>query len=150
LSEFKNKLREDYQMMHDKNIKVCVSGLTQKRINFEEFLSKQWGDGYIYMIEFTDNIKAIKNLKTLDTYEVKHELLEFLFDSENKNGGPHKIEIFKNDTHQLNDFTEHTLDVFLESTKEIRQSRAHDFSKMYRSLSKSKAPKVQLKQNIKK
>lgn len=154
LSEFKNKLYEDYIYIHSKDLKVCVNGLTTKRINIDEFLSKQWSDAYFYMIKFTDNNKAIKTLNKLDTYTEKNELIEYFFDSESKTGGPRKIEIFQNEEHQLHDYNELTLDFFLESTKEIRQSRPHNFSKdkqiPNRSLSKPKVSKNQLKQNIKK
>ncbi len=58
--------------IHSRDLKVCVSGLTTKRINIDEFLGKQWSDAYCYMIKFTDNSKAIKNLVKLDTYTEKN------------------------------------------------------------------------------
>ena len=99
------------------------------------------------MIKFTDNSKAIKNLSKLVDYSLKIYLIEYIFDSENKHGGPKKIEIFENDDHKLDDFNLHSLDFFLESTKEIRESRPHNFIKTehsnssHRSHSKSKVSK---------
>lgn len=99
------------------------------------------------MIKFTDNNKAIKNLSKLCDFSQKIYLLEYLFDSENKHGGPKKIEIFENEDHKLDDFNLHTLDFFLESTREIRESRPHNFIKTehsnssHRSHSKSKVSK---------
>jgi hypothetical protein len=40
LTEFKNKLPEAYGLMHAKDLKVCVSGLTTTKINIEDFLAK--------------------------------------------------------------------------------------------------------------
>lgn len=72
ISEFKTKLYEEYMNIHSRDLKVCVSGLTTKRINIDEFLGKHWSDAYCYMIKFTDNSKAIKNLIKLDTHTEKN------------------------------------------------------------------------------
>ena len=40
LIEFKNKLPEAYCLMHARDLKVCVSGLTTTKINIEDFLAK--------------------------------------------------------------------------------------------------------------
>lgn len=106
-----------------------MSGLTTTKINIEDFLSKRWSDAYIYMVKYTDNSKAIKNLSKLGDFSEKIHLIEYQFDCENKNGGPKKIEIFENDDHKLDDFNLLSLDLFLESTKEIRESRPHSFVK---------------------
>jgi hypothetical protein len=126
---------------------VCVSGLTTTKINIEDFLAKQWSDAYIYMIKFTDNNKAFKNLSKLSVHSEKIYLIEYLFDSESRYGGPKKIEIFENDDHKLDDFSLHSLEFFLESTREIRESRPHNFIKhensnsSHRSHSKSNLSK---------
>jgi hypothetical protein len=86
------------------------------------------------MIKFTDNIKAINGLKSLESHDQRIELIEYLFDAKRKSGGPRRIEIFTHEEHQLYDFNEHTLDDFLESIKELLASRPH----IYKDRSQSK------------
>jgi hypothetical protein len=114
---------------------VFVQGLSEpkkklpnggpQRLYIDEFIENQWSEGYYYQTKFTDSIKAFGPMKRLDTHSLNHRLVEYLFDANNRELGPRIIEIYPQAKQDFNDYLEKTIELFNESTSEIRNSRPH-------------------------